>query len=203
MTAKKTTAKKATTKKQTKPDKAQLVHIALQLAVDLGWEHVTLNDVSSDAGITLAELHDHFEDKGDILVAYGRMVDRKVLENLGSMDPSLSHRDALFEILMERFDVVNAHRDAVISILSTFKMDPKQAVISMPHLCKSMTWMLEAAGISTQGFLGAVRVAALSGVYLNVLRSWKRDESEDLSKTMAALDKDLVRLEQLAQTFGV
>jgi len=108
----------------------------------------------------------------------------------------------LFDILMERFDVLNDHRDGIVAILESFKMDPKQAVISLPHLCRSMTWMMEAAGMNTNGFVGAAKVAGLSVVYLNVVRVWKNDSTEDMSKTMAALDKSLGRAEQCANTFG-
>ena len=69
-------------------------------------------------------------------------------------------------------------------------------------LCRSMSWMLEAAGMDTGGARGAMRVAGLSGVYLKTLKVWKKDDSPDLSKTMAALDKDLNRLEQFANSFG-
>ena len=107
----------------------------------------------------------------------------------------------LFEILMERFDVLNADRPAVLSILKTVMRDPKQAVIGLPHLGRSMAWMLEAAGIETTGVRGAVRVAGLTGVYLYTVKSWMGDDSADLSKTMAALDRALSRAQQCASTF--
>jgi hypothetical protein len=65
-----------------------------------------------------------------------------------------------------------------------------------------MTWMLEAAGMETGGLRGAARVAGLSLVYIKGLYSWKNDESPDLAKTMATLDKDLSRAEQLASMAG-
>ncbi|MEM6781374.1 MAG: TetR/AcrR family transcriptional regulator [Pseudomonadota bacterium] len=193
--------KKAAPKKKdiTRDD---IVLVALKIASELGWEHATLQDIAQDADISLGQLHEHFEDKSDILTALGRMIDRKVLENIDEADPSLSARDRLFEILMERFDVLNDHRDGIVAILNSFKMDPKQAVISMPHLCRSMTWMMEAAGLDTSGWMGAAKVAGLSAVYLNVLRTWVNDDSPDMGKTMAALDKDLGRAEQCANTFG-
>lgn len=72
----------------------------------------------------------------------------------------------------------------------------------MPHLCRSMTWMMEAAGIETLGLRGALKVAGLTGVYLKVLKTWTEDDSPDLAKTMAALDKDLGRAESFANTLG-
>lgn len=190
---KKTRFKKAVSKK-TKED---LVNAALNLAAERGWSLTSLSDIAEEAGVSLGDLRESFEDRSDVLVAYGRMIDQKVLKNIGAPDFSMSERDRLFEILMERFDVVNENREAVLSILQSFKGDPKQAVISLPHLAKSMAWMLEAASIDTTGYKGALRVAGLKLLYLNVLRTWMDDESEDMSKTMSALDKNLNRAEQV------
>lgn len=192
-----------TSKKTKSPDKQKIVEIALDLAVQMGWENIGLRDIAEAAEMSLAELHEQFEDKGDILTTLGRVIDRRVLENVAEPDPSISTRDMLFDIMMERFDVLNDYRAGLVAILSSFKLDPKQAIISMPHLCRSMTWMLEAAGIETTGIRGAIKVTGITGVYINVLRTWKEDESPDMAKTMAALDKNLERAEQVVNMFGL
>lgn len=184
-----------------KPTREAVVAAALSLASQMDWGMVTLSDIAIEAGTSLAELSDMFDDKTDILVAYGRALDKKVLEACGEGDPGAPPRDRLFDILMERFDALTADREAILSILKSFAPDPKQAVISLPHLGRSMAWMLEAAGVETSGMRGAVRVAGLTIIYLNVVRHWMKDESEDLSRTMAALDKNLSRAEQAASTF--
>lgn len=192
--------KKAVTTDE-KPLKERAVLAALELSGEIGWDMVTMADVAERSGGSLADLSGIFDDKSDILVAYGRMVDRRVLENVGTAAPDESPRDRLFDIIMERFDVIGERREAVLSMLSSFKTDPKQVVISLPHLARSMAWMMEAAGLDTSGIKGAIRVTGLTLVYANVLRVWMGDDSADLSKTMAALDKNLERAEQAANTF--
>jgi AcrR family transcriptional regulator len=192
---------KSTQKVPPLPLKERAVNAALDLASRMGWDMITMADIADKAHATLAELADVFDDKTDVLVAYGRQIDKKVLTLCANPDPSMSERDRLFDILMERFDVLNGNRAAVVSILKSFAFDPKQAVISLPHLGRSMAWMLEAAGIDTSGIKGAVRVAGLTIVYLNATRHWMTDDSADLSKTMAALDRSLNRAEQCANTF--
>lgn len=187
--------------KPEKPLKDCAVDAALDLAAGMGWDMVTLTDIADKAHVSLAGLSDHFDDKSDILVAYGRRLDRKVLEIVGTAAPDDTPRDRLFEILMERFDLLNDDKEAIVSILSSLKLDPKQAVISLPHLARSMTWSLEAAGVETSGFKGAIRVAGLVGVYLNAVRIWMADDSEDMAKTMASLDKGLNRAESIASNF--
>lgn len=191
-------------KKEQSPEdiKLGIVEAALALAAEQGWEYTTLRDISARSGIDFAQMRAHIDDKNDILVIFGRMVDRKVLASIGKGDDEASARDRLFDLLMERFDVLNDHRAGLVAILDSFKLDPKQAVISMPHLCKSMSWMLEVCGVETSGIKGAVKVAGLSAIYLKTLNVWKNDEGVDMPKTMAALDSALARVEGWAETLG-
>jgi AcrR family transcriptional regulator len=193
-------SKKTAQKAQTSPREAA-VRAALALAAEGGWMAVGMHDISEKSGISLPDLHEIFADRYDILAAYGRMLDRRMLEAAGPIDPDTSERDRLFDLLMERFDLLNEDRAGVCAILESFLPDPKQAVISLPHLCRSMAWTLDAAGIGTGGMKGIVRIMGLTGLYLDTLRTWKEDESEDLARTMAALDKNLARAESWAVRF--
>lgn len=185
-----------------KPVKERAIAAALDLATRMGWDMITLSDIADKAHCTLAELSELFDDKADILAAYERSVDKKVLESFAEPDLAAPERDRLFDILMERFDVLNENRAAMVSVLKSMMLDPKQAVIGLPHLGRSMAWMLEAAGIDSSGLKGALKVAGLSAVYVYALRAWTKDDSADLSKTMAALDRGLNRIEQAANTFS-
>lgn len=180
-----------------------ILAVALANAARQGWDHITVRDLCSDAGISMAEFYDVFEDKTDILIFYGRQLDRHVMATFPSFHPETPMRERLFDVLMERFDFANQQRDAVVSILNSMTTDPKQAVISMPHLGLSMTRMLELVGIDTQGIRGALRVAGLVGVYMWVVRTWIKDDTNDLSKTMAALDKALSRIDHWAQSYNL
>ena len=183
--------------------KDRVIDAALSLASIQGWESCTVRDIAEEAKVSLEEFYDHFDEKSDVLVAYGKRIDRAVLAAFAELDYESKARDRLFDILMERFDLANRDRAAVLSILQSFKLDPKQALISCPHLGQSMTRMLEAAGLDTSGWRGAARVTGLTTLFMCVLRVWMKDESEDMSETMAALDKGLSRVESAADTLGL
>lgn len=178
------------------------IEASLDLAARMGWDMVTLADIADKAHCSLAELAECFDDKADIFAAFERSVDKKVLESFAEVDLSSPERDRLFDIMMERFDILSGHRAALLSVLQSCLRDPKQAVIGLPHLGRSMAWMLEAAGIDSSGLKGAIKIAGLAAVYVYALRAWSKDDSADLSKTMAALDRGLNRLDQAANTFG-
>ena len=157
----------------------KVIKAAFLLARQIGWEHVTLKDISEEAGISLSEMREHFEDKIDILVQYNKQLDKKVLGNIGGEGEPV--KDRLFEILMDRFDLLNEDREALKVILKSFKYDPKQVLFSWPHLCRSMSWIMEAVGEDTRGIKGAIKVAGLSGVYLKTLKTWVEDDSDEES----------------------
>jgi hypothetical protein len=58
--------------------------------------------------------------------------------------------------------------------------------------------MLAAAGVSPDGLLGCARIQGMKVVLLCALRGWMEDDSTDLAKTMAALDRALERAERVA-----
>ncbi len=193
--AKKATGKVAPT---TKDIRSAAIDAAFTLAEQLGWEHVTLEDIAQESGYARLDLYEYFTDKSDILAAYERRLTQRVLAGAQAQG---NPRDALFDLLMDRFDLLNDDRSALLSILGAYKRDPKEALLALPYLGRSMALMLEAAGVETQGWRGALRIAGLSAVYLAGVKAWMEDESTDLAKTMAALDKNLARAEQWADRF--
>lgn len=192
------------TKKKPQNDtdlRTRAVTAALALAAQGRWADVTLADIAAQANVPLAALRRDFRDRADILAVWGDMIDATALEAAGPVENSsaLPPRDRLFDLLMARFDVLGGERDAVLSILASIRSDPKQAVIGLPHLARSMSWMLEAAGLSTAGLPGAAKVAGLTALYLKTLTVWAKDDSPDMGRTMAALDSALGRAERWAE----
>ena len=200
----KTTAKsKLKTQKSELSAKDRIISAALKLAAVQSWRFVTVRDIANEAGMGLSDFYESFESKEDIIAAYGRRLDQKVLEVFSDISPETPTRDALFDIIMERFDLANQDRAALKSILDSFKSDPKLILFNLSHLGMSMTRMLEAAGLDAYGSKGAVRVAGLTALAAWVTRAWLEDETKDLSKTMAALDKALSRIENFANRFNL
>jgi hypothetical protein len=107
-------------------------------------------------------------------------------------------RDRLFDMIMRRIDVLQAHRAGMLALLRHLPADPPAALLLTLLSRRSMDWLLAAAGVSTHGVRGMLRVKGLLAVWLWTVRAWQRDESEDLGPTMAALDTALQRAERAA-----
>jgi AcrR family transcriptional regulator len=178
----------------------RVIDAALGLAESRGWRSVTLADIAAEAKLSLADLYALFPSKSAILTAFVRRVDRATLAGveIGGKDGSV--RDRLFDIFMRRLDALEPHKRAVAAIVPDLPRHPLGFLCTGARLCRSIAWMAGAAGVDTTGPLGALRVQALTALYLFVLRTWLGDDSADHAKTMAALDKGLKRAEMLAQT---
>ena len=185
-----------------KDDKrAQILKVAIDLALSGTWAKVSLRDIAHAADISLSELWDIFPTKSSVLVAYFSDIDRRVLSQDYVFESEDTARDRLFEVLMSRFDALAPHRSAVDALMRQLPADPIVALSLAPAAMTSMAWILEAAGISATGFLGILRAKGLLAVWLATARIWLKDESPDLGPTMAALDRNLRRAERFALQF--
>ena len=186
--------------RQKTSDRDRIIDAALALAAEGRWSDVTLGAIASEAKLPLRTVYDEFGSRSEILAAFFRRIDAEVLsedeEGLGEEEPP---RDRLFDVLMRRFEALQPHRDAVATIYADSLCQPASALGSIPQLNRSMAWMLTAAGISAEGWGGLLRVQGLVTLWLATLRVWLRDESEDMARTMAALDRNLRRAEGLLQ----
>lgn len=178
-------------------DPAQrVITCALSLAAERGWRRASLADIAAAAKLSLAELYKLYPSKAAILSAFVRHIDATVLAE-GAAEGE-TPRDRLFDMLMRRFEALRPHKPAVEAILRDSGTDPVALLCGMPRLLRSMAWMLEAAGIRSHGLLGRACAKGLAALYLATLRVWLSDDSPDMSRTMAALDKGLRRAETLA-----
>jgi AcrR family transcriptional regulator len=176
-----------------------LIAAAFQLAAEKGWRSVNVAAAARAAGLALVRARERFPGRSVILLRFGRLADQSALAEAPSEGPV---RDRLFDLLMRRIDVFQAHRAGVMALLRILPTEPPIALLLALATRRSMRWMLQAAGLSTGGVRGELRVKGLVAVWLWTMRAWQSDETEDLSATMAALDAALRRAEQAAEFLG-
>jgi ubiquinone biosynthesis protein COQ9 len=172
--------------------KGRIIEAALKLAAERGWKDVSLIDIAERAAVTLTELREHFSGKAAIVRGLVRAVDDELLRNARRPQAGEGHRDALFEVIMARFDLLAPHKAAIRSIVET--MGPDLGMLETA--LASQHWMLQAAGIDGSGPQGAVRTLGLASVYASVFRTWLEDDDPGMARTMAALDRRLRRGER-------
>ncbi len=178
---------------------ARVVSAAFELAGLRGWSRITLAEIAEAAGMSLAELRGVVSSKNDIIALFLEQVDRRTLEGAATTG---AVRDRLFDLAMRRFDALKPHRDAIAAILSDLRVEPAIGCTLLPGFWRSLGWMMEAAGLDNRGVAGVIRRKGLAAIYLNAFRVWLSDDSPDLDKTMAALDRGLQQAERMIRLCG-
>ncbi len=175
----------------------RVIEAALALAADRGWRRVSLPEIAAQAGLAAEQVRAAFPSKSAIVNGLLRSVDEAVVAG-GPADAGDSARDRLFDVLMRRFDALAPYKAGLGAILGDACVRPVTGLCALPRFLCSMALMLETAGLSARGIAGALRAKGLALIYANALRVWLGDDSPDLAKTMAALDRGLRRAETLA-----
>ncbi len=179
-----------------------VLDVYIGLISEKGFADVTLRDVASVADLGLAELYRLYPDKIALAAAFMARIDAAVLAGTPRQDdPEETARDRLFDVMMRRYDALKPYRAALAAIRRAGTHDPLLALALGPALRRSMAAMLEAAALPSDGLRGAVRQNGLLAIHYAVSRVFDRDETTDLSKTMAALDSRLKMAEKWSQLF--
>lgn len=177
----------------------KIVIAALKLAADKGWRRLGLDEIAWAAGVSLNDLRKEFSAKPQILAAFIRFIDDKVLEQIKPVAPEDTAHDRLFDVIMTRFETLQPYRPGVKRILKDLRYEPGAAMLQILPTLNSQYWMLTAAGVNAEGLSGALRVPGAAAVYAAAFKVWLDDEDPGLAKTMAELDRRLRRGEHLAR----
>jgi AcrR family transcriptional regulator len=177
----------------------RLIEAALRLIAERGWRRLSMAAIAAEAGLPILTLYRAFSTKPAILCAFSRRIDETVLALPLDADPGERPRDRVFDLLMRRFDALRPYREALLVLGRELPGDPAAALALAAALLRAIAWMLEAAGIATDGLRGIVAVKLTAAAYAATLRVWLRDETPDLAPTMAALDR---RLRGIERWFG-
>lgn len=169
--------------------KGRLLAAALDLAKTSDWREITILQIAQGANMSLHDFKQQFTGKSDLLRYFAQAVDDAVIKSPPAREDGETPRDRLFEVIMNRFDVMAPYKQALKSIVRDGGLSPRQ----LQAVCNSQYWMLQAAGIATDGIRGQARVAGLMAVYAAVFRKWLDDDDAGLARTMAALDRRLRR----------
>lgn len=183
--------------KRPRPIRDRIIDAALELAGEGPWRGVSLSDIAAGARQPLSKLYELFPSRTAIVMA---VIERTTATMLANVDPGAADeppRDRLLDVLMQRLDALAPYKGAVRSILRDVPFDPLNSLCLAPGFLASIAWTLEAAGFSTAGLRGALRVKGLSVIYLGALSVWFSDDSEDQAKTLAYLDRRLKQAEKV------
>jgi AcrR family transcriptional regulator len=177
------------------PRKA-IVEALLELAGEREWDDITISDVATRANLSLSTFREYFPSKGAVLSVFFRQIDKTVLDAAGDDLVGEPAKERLFDVLMRRLDALTPYKLGVEGIHDWTRRDPVGAAAINRLSVNSMRFMLEAAGIDSEGPVGALKLQGLALAFGRILPVWFRDKDAGLAETMAALDRELTRGER-------
>ena len=172
-----------------------LARAALSLAAEGMWREVTLARLAQATGRPLADLYG--ASLGEALDCVEEAFDRAIADNIEAFDPAQSVRDRLFELIMRRFEAMEPHRAAVLAMEQGMDRDPTLLAAAHQRHVRCARWVLALAGLEADGMTGQARAQGLGVIIGQARAAWRGDDAGDFAKTMASLDKNLRRAEEM------
>lgn len=166
---------------------AKIVAAALRVAGAAGWDKTTVDAVANAAKLTPALLKKRFAAPVDLVPLIAEQIDREAFAAAGKSTGT--PHDILFDLLMARFDALQKNRKAVLSMEMSARQDRKLAGALACATLDGIYRLIDAAKFDTP--LRPILASGLGMVYGFAFFAWRRDDSRDLAKTMAALDRAL------------
>jgi ubiquinone biosynthesis protein COQ9 len=176
----------------------QLAAAALEEIAALGWRETTVAGAAARAGLDPHQAAILAPTKAALVPWIVDLIDAEALGAARAPDRSVSVRDRLFDLLMRRCDALQKRRAGIRLLIQGLPRDPAAAVGFGCRIGRSMAATLAAAGVSADGPVGCARVLGLKAVMAATMRVWLGDDSADMAKTMAALDRALNVAERAA-----
>ncbi len=140
----------------------------------------------------------NMNNKIDLILNINDFFDFQLKKNLVNIEKS-SQRDMLFEIMMERYDILNEYRASVKNIINHFMSRPQGVLKLIPKLIESKILIATFANINPSGIKGVLKIKIIFVLYYITLLTWLNDENESLEKTMSVLDKYLNNIEKFVK----
>ena len=188
---------------QAKDISHQISESALGLIAARGWDALTLDAIAKAMKVPVAQVKRHCSDTYALLSLIVLYVSDQTFKSCGKPDKKSAPRDRLFEIFMARFDVLQQHRKAVLSLIASIRRDPRMAIAILPAQIEAMKEVLRFAELRGSKTCPPLTPAVLWVIFAYAGHAWQGDETVDMSKTMAALDRALRVTEKAASMLRV
>lgn len=171
-----------------------LARAALAVAAVKPWREITLIQLAQEAGRPLPELYG--ASVGEAVDCVEEAFDRAIADK-AELNPDQSVRDRLFELIMSRFEAMEPHRTAVLAMETGYDRDPTLMASAHQRHVRCARWVLALAGLEADGMTGQARAQGLGVIIGQARAAWRGDDAGDFAKTMASLDRNLRRAEEM------
>lgn len=194
-------AAKAKSGREAPPD---LLALAFEIIAETGWRGFSFTQLAERANLSMSDVRKTFSGRAGLLDALNQRLDQAMLavdaDDLAGLPP----KDRVFEMIMSRLEAMAPFRAGLCRLIKDARFDPELIAMTACRIDRSLAWLQDAStpggnsGSFVQQIRRRIQRRILGAVYLQTLNVWSTDDSADLTKTMASLDKQLRRVEGFA-----
>ena len=171
-----------------------------------GWSTTSLNMAAADCGLSEAEIHKLFPAGiADAIAAYGDYADKNMVTAFCGQDAAdiaaMPVHMKIRSLILIRFEQASQYKEVVRRTLAVLAR-PQHTKLAAKLLYSTVDEMWRAAGDTSTDYNFYTKRATLASVYSATLLAFLSDNSADMAKTEAFLDRrlaDVARLSKMAR----
>ena len=183
----------------------KILNSALLLAEKSSWENVQLRDIASDLEISLAEIHQHFSQKDDLVEAWFDRADQAMLKLSHHELAELELGDRIQKIMFAWLDTLAAHKTVTRDML-WYKLEPLHVHLQIQGLLRisrTVQWIRELAGLEDKFLLRIINEIGLTSIYVCTFLYWLQDASDNQESTHRFLERKLKCIDKYCRKFEI
>ena len=181
----------------------KIIKIFLDLVTEKGWQATTLESVSEVCDLPISELTQILPSKERLFPMLAEIVEQDIFSLLDTDELShYSEKERAIEIFLTKFEILTPFKPFFKILREAFLSEIEMSIpFSLAEL-SSLDRILIHYQFSDSSLISTLKRKALFGIYLLSLDAWLKDETEDLSPTLAKLDSLLSKGESLLEKYS-
>ena len=178
----------------------KLVAAAFSMIEKDGWQGLSLTQLARQSKIPVETVFQLCPDKHGLLKLIGAHINVAAVKRMTEPGDNEPARDRAFDAILVVFEAMAEDKPALAVIYRELRADPSTWFDLAPVFVRSAEWIADNARLPTNGLHGLATTRAIAALLLETFGVWL-DDSEDLSKTMAHVDRRLRSAESWLNTF--
>ncbi len=157
------------------------------------WRTITLLDIATQSMLETSDILQFTHNKMQILSLYFDKIDQIALSNLDHSNETA--KEYIFDFILCHIEALSPRKNALKNISKAMISDPIESIKMLAMIRRSLKLMFESAGFSISGIKGNLALNSVKVLYLRALQVWLCQSNDDLSSTMAEIDKRIRQTE--------